>query len=234
MFNKKNILRHSVNVFGQPQIFSARESIPKWYKDTERVTGLEDNRILNIFPLRKSFKACFPFLDSFQTGYMIPLSVDIAVKQTEGGPSITYPEIFKKPIGLRQDDQNSKLPTPHGYSNLHFAWDTHVSFKIPKGYSALVTHPLNRFDLPFLTLSGIIDGEFTVPGGNLPVFFNNSFEGIIEAGTPIAQIILFKTENWSNSFDQSLNEEASVNNLKSGSSVIGWYKKNIWKKKSFS
>jgi len=234
MFNKKNILKHSVNFLGQPQIFPAKEVIPKWYKDTERIVNLENKKILNILPLKKSFKACLPFLESLQTGYMIPLSVDIAVKQTEGGPSITYQELFKKPIILRDDYQNNKLPTPNGYSNLHFAWDLHVSFKIPKGYSALVTHPLNRFDLPFLTLSAIIDGEFVVPGGNMPVFFNNSFEGIIEAGTPIAQIVLFKTENWSNILDQSLNEEASVNNIKSGSSAIGWYKKNIWKKKSFN
>ena len=31
------------------------------------------------------------------------------------------------------------------------------SIEAPEGYSLLFTHPVNRFDLPFTTLSGLVD-----------------------------------------------------------------------------
>lgn len=230
--NKKNILRHAVNDKTFPRIVSSKTKVPNWFKDSPKFPN--GSKAALRLPYDTTFKLCSSFSDSFLSGYMIPLPVDISVEQTDGGPVISWNDSSAKFVELRRKEINKNLPSPEGYADMHFAWRIHHMFKIPKGYSALVTHPLNRFDLPFLTLSGIIDGEMSVYGGNIPVFFNTTFEGIIEAGTPIAQILLFKTENWDSKEDDSIIEEAMFNEKSSLNAAHGWYKKNIWKQKRYN
>jgi hypothetical protein len=229
---KKNILKHLAKDHSFPNIAPAKNFIPDWFKKQTRYEN-EESKALNVLPLKMTYKACYAFTDSFTTGYIMPLAVDIAVRQTEGGPSITWEDPNNKYVVLRDKNTNNTLPTPNGFANQHYVWETKHSFKIPKGYSAIVTHPLNRFDLPFLTLSGIIDGEMTVYNGNIPVFFNSTFEGIISAGTPIAQIILFKREDWTNKIDKDIFIEADYGMKKSLNTAFGWYKNTIWKKKNY-
>ena len=172
-------------------------------------------------------------MDSFTSGYTIPLIVDIAVRQTPGGPVVSWNDGNLEVVSLRESGTNQLLPVPAGHAPLHFVWKTQHVYEIPKGYSAIATHPLNRFDLPFTTLSGIID-DFVVPPGNVPVFFSNTFEGVIPAGTPILQVIPFKQESWTNQTDEKLLQQARLNNFYSMRAAYGWYKKNIWKKKTFN
>ena len=235
IINKKNILKHST-LFNNPdkEISPAKNFVPDWYKNSKKWNGINSDKEINSIPLDAGFKICVPFLDSLISGYIIPLAQDIAIKQTEGGPSITFNSEAGTPIEMRLTGLNGLLPTPKGSSDVHFAWQTSVCFKIPKGYSALLTHPLNRFDLPFITASGVIDGEYSVPPGNIPVFISSTFEGIIPAGTPIVQILLFKTENWDSLNDKAIIEESLNNNKKAKSMSYGWYKKNMWKKKSYN
>jgi hypothetical protein len=234
MFNKKNILKHAPYNDAIPSIFPAKQAIPEWYKAGVRIGDLDESKKIKILPVNAGFKLCAPFLDSMTLGYMIPLMADIAIKQTEGGPSITYSNVLGDPVFLRDTGSiNSTLPVPEGLSELHFVWRTSIALKIPKGYSALITHPLNRFDLPFITLSGVADGEFVMPHGQIPVFFSNTFEGIIPRGTPIAQVILFKQENWSSKIDKTIIDEAIKTSHVSEATAFGYYKNNIWKKKSY-
>jgi len=230
MIKKNNILKYYMNDQAHPKIKPGRFFIPEWYKETKPSEGpLKDIKQL---PAPLSFKTCSPFLESFTTGYIVPLQVDIAVRQTELGPLISWTKdvdyLTKRPPHL-----NAKLPTPNGFSPNHYTWVTHNYIKIPKGYSALFTHPLNRYDLPFLTMSGVVDGEFIMPNGNIPVFFSNTFEGIIPAGTPIMQFILFKTENWQSIEDESIQKDGAMMQRQSQNAAYGWYRKNILKKKSY-
>jgi hypothetical protein len=232
MKNKKNILKHAVKDKSLPRITPSKTKVPDWFKNSYI---FESGRVTpKRLPYSLKFKACSSFSDTFISGYMIPLSVDIAVEQSENGPIVSWNDPNTIFVALRNKEINKEIPTPEGFSDVHFVWNCPQVYKIPKGYSALVCHPLNRFDLPFLTLSGIVDGEVSLYGGNIPVFFNKNFEGIIEAGTPIAQIILFKTENWESEEDDSILEESEINERKSLNASFGWYKKNIWKQKKYS
>jgi hypothetical protein len=66
----------------------------------------------------------------------------------------------------------------------------------PKGYGALLTHPINRYDLPFSTTSGYVDfDEYPLPG-NVSFHVKDNFEGVIPAGTPLMSIIPIKREAW--------------------------------------
>lgn len=235
MFKKNNILKHNVEKPYYPTIVPSKKIIPEWYKKTDR--NAFDIKNDNRMPIQRTLKACMPFFEAMSSGYMIPLFTDISIKQTEGGPSIAFNPNGEPPITLRSPKSdygtgNSTLPIPNGYSDLHFAWSTKVVLDIPKGYSFLFTHPLNRFDLPFITLSGIVDGEYAMFGGNVPVYFNTSFEGIIPAGTPIMQIIPFKTENWKSELNDETLIRSSINYQKSNS-IDSFYKKNFWNKKTY-
>ena len=64
-------------------------------------------------------------------------------------------------------------------------------------------------------------------------FFSNTFEGLIPAGTPIMQILLFKQENWKSKEDKEIYNYAMINQKLSNNTAVGWYKKNIWKRKSY-
>jgi hypothetical protein len=228
---KNKILKYWNNDDSYPKLLPSKTHIPEWYRDAKDVS--KNSKNIKVLPLNLNFKACSPFLDALSSGYTVSLPVDIAVQQTDGGPSITWSESNVQHISLRQLEQNSGLPTPNGFSKNHFVWLTQISVKIPKGYSALYTHPLNRYDLPFLTLSGIVDGEFIMPPGNVPVFFSDTFEGLIPAGTPIIQILLFKQENWKSKEDKTIYNDAIKNLKVSNNTAVGWYKKNIWKRKSY-
>jgi hypothetical protein len=231
MFKRKNILKHATVDDAFPNITPAKTNIPEWYKKQNRFKS--GNKEPKRMPFPMTFKMCSAFSDSFTTGYMYPLAVDICVEQTEGGPVITWSDPNISIISLRIDDGNDSLPTPAGFSNLHFAWQSQHMIEIPKGYTAFLSHPFNRFDLPFITLSGFADGEMVLYNGNIPVFFNNTFEGIIPAGTPIVQVFLFKTENWNSKFDKSIINKGNILNNISTHTAYGWYKKNIWKKKLY-
>jgi hypothetical protein len=227
----KNILKHSSIDLSFPEISPAKNFIPNWYKNTPPFKDGHETPKRLPFPL--TFKKCVVFSDSFTTGYMIPLSVDICVEKTDTGQLISWNNDSDSFVELRDNEINKLIPTPTGYSEQHYVWKTKNMFKIPKGYSAFLGHPLNRFDLPFLTLSGIIDGEMCVYHGNVPVFFKKDFEGIIKAGTPIAQLFLFKTENWTSEIDKTIIEEGNIDLKKSLNLSFGWYKNNIWKKKKY-
>src|SRR3546814_11464724 len=59
------------------------------------------------------------------------------------------------------------------------------------GWSILYTHPMNRFDLPYRTITGLVDNDryhdvFThIPA----VWIDPDFTGTLPAGTPIAQCV---------------------------------------------
>jgi hypothetical protein len=107
------------------------------------------------------------------------------------------------------------------------------SIKTPNGYSSLFTHPINRIDLPFYTLGGIVDTDKWGEAGNHPFVFKNGWEGIIPKGTPYAQIIPFKRDNWESIIKPELHGYHEKNIRKRDSILRGWYKKNAWSTKRY-
>ena len=213
-----------------PDVISpSKSSVPAWVKDTPKWKDQKPN----VDSIGKTFKNCSSFLDSFLLGYVVTLPFDLTIEQGEFGPILRW--TTTEPLaGTRDSVANSAIPIPQGYSSTHFVWSFPASLEIPKGYSALLTHPLNRHDLPFLTLSGVVDGEFTIySGGLIPFFVSSSFEGIVPQGTPIAQVIPFKRDSWQLKPWPGLLAKGELLRKKSLSKIEGWYKTNIWVKKPY-
>ena len=220
-------LKHFSSVEFAKPLKPASEVVPEWYRgippfvaDSKTIVGLKDNMTV---------KTCMPFLDSLITGYMITTYQDIQVVQDNGKSLVTW-LIQPDPLVVRDKNINMSIPTPNGYEDTHFSWRSPLNYQTPEGISMLVTHPLNRFDLPFLTLSGVVDSEDGMVGGLLPFFIKKDFEGIIPKGTPFAQLIPFKKENWVAEEDESLLKKGREINYLSNSVLRGWYKNSRWKK----
>jgi hypothetical protein len=211
----------------------AKTVIPEWYKD---IVGFNEKNMQfdgNI-PL-KSAKNCIALLDSLTSGYVIKLWRDVHIEKMEDGHLYIRWPIADDDSGVVDFRNNpyNNIPIPAGHSSDKVSWNLPYVFKLPPGYSALFTHPLNRFDLPFITMSGIIDLDSGMYEGNLPFFIKDDFTGLIPAGTPIAQIIPFKRDDWKINHNVDLVKQ--TNKLKSmqRTKFYNWYKNNLWKKKKY-
>jgi hypothetical protein len=71
------------------------------------------------------------------------------------------------------------------------------------------------------------------PTGNVPFYIKKGFEGIIPQGTPIAQLIPFRQENWSSKKTKGLVFLSNQDKSKSLSLINGWYKKTFWTRKKY-
>lgn len=191
--------------------------IPEWYK---QIPGGKD--IVNV-------KKCVPFLDSFTHGYIQKTWADIHVENNEN-----LDVSFDSKVNILSYRQQSNMPIDGEFYSREFVWQRPWSIVLPEGFSALITHPLNRMDLPFLTLSAIVDFDKAIhaPVGNIPFYIKNGFVGTIPAGTPMFQIIPIKRESWELE-KQSHSKEFWGLKIKEKSSIADFYKKKIWQKKSF-
>lgn len=231
-FNPTNKLIEQHIISPQP----ARNYMPDWYKllpafrDGKFTDGAQDRTI----------KFCVPFADSLSFGYIQETWQDINISLNPLGPGI---EEFKinyledpKIMDIRGKVEKSFF-IPEDFYDFELVWHPAWVPELPKGYSALITHPLNRFDLPFYTLSGIVEHDtytHSYPESNIPFLIKKGFTGVIPKGTPMYQIIPFKRDNWKSKKQKLDIQEQSNINEKIRSYPFGGYKKNHWVKKTFN
>lgn len=180
---------------------TASSLLPEWYKKLSRYINNTDKPIKALG--RKDVKTCVPFRDAMISGYMYLLAADIEVAISDNGDvdifhnhQLSFNVIEKRGNINDPNNQGHGMPHPLGTSPIMFAWFGLWGSKTNKKDSILVTHPLNRHDLPFVTTSGIIDSGYFGVAGNIPFFIKEGFVGIIPKGTPIAQIIPFERQEW--------------------------------------
>lgn len=214
-----------------PLPLPAKKYVPDWYKEAEKYAG--GKRVIGSPDGygKTTFKACAPFFDSLVTGYIVELWQDIEVVDNNGEALIRWDS--QPNVLIERDSKFVKgIPFADEYYHQHFAWQFPYAYKTPPGYSVLITHPLNRYDLPFTTMSGIVDADNGIHMGNIPFLLKKDFKGIIEKGTPIVQIIPIKQESWKSVNNNSLlelNNEYEVVARR----VSDWYKKKLWKPKDY-
>lgn len=180
---------------------TASSLLPEWYKKLSRYINNTDKPIKALG--RRDVKTCVPFRDAMVSGYMYLLPADVEVAISDTGDidffynrNLTFRVVEKRGNINDPNNQGHGMPNPLGTSPIMFAWSAMWGTKTNKKDSILITHPLNRHDLPFVTTSGIIDSGYFGAAGNIPFFIKEGFVGIIPKGTPIAQIIPFQREDW--------------------------------------
>jgi hypothetical protein len=218
----------------------ASKLIPDWYSkgdrffkdpNTQEYVKQEDGGKI------PTWKACHSFMDSMISGYMLLTPCDIHFFIND-----------KNDIDVRIDDKKnnsfcttrSPMPQfhhPSGYYKTHFSWLIDWGVVLPEGYSALYLTPMNRFDLPFINTTGIIDNDKVHISGNLPFFLLEGWTGTLPAGTPFCQVFPFKRENWESEIvvedPRILPKKNHENSLKYRIPDGGVYKDVDWERRSY-
>jgi hypothetical protein len=209
----------------------AAKYIPEWYKNKKRFDGKSFTEVIET----KSFgiKSCVPFLDSMINGYVQETWCDIYIDYDKEKRVLNYFSAFENQIIRARDSVNTV--SDDLFYPVEFIWTTCWSTILPKGYSALITHPLNHLELPFFTLSAIIDFDKYKNSqvGNIPFYIKKDFTGLIPAGTPMYQIIPIKRENWeSEALEYNEKENKKIDYVQNRE-FFGVYKKYFHSKKEF-
>jgi hypothetical protein len=204
---------------------------PEWFKE---IPG----KSLNVSEtgVMKTLKHCMPFVDGMFSGYTQELACDVLI-ENDGLDNLSYSWKGNfQPLSSREDEGKDKnfMSGTLGYYSKDFHWNTFWEPKTPDGYSTLYYHPSNRFDLPFTTMTGIIDTDKWSITGPLPFLLKQGFSGVIPAGTPIYQMIFIKRESWQSvkkEYDLKFNDDMYGSIRKSHG--VG-YKQLYWSRKDYS
>jgi hypothetical protein len=214
--------------------------IPEWYKDLAGYKGGTSHSLEDLNPVNDrgsdgsdvSTKLCLPFFDAMASGYMYLLENDVLVDINENGkPSISW-------------DQNSNLmdirpsvdmAIPEDCHPIQFGVKMNYYWETPKNYSTLITHPLNRPDLPFYVTSGIVDSDIWALPVFIPFFIKKNFIGKIKKGTPVFQMIPIKREVWNLEIDYSKESllKHKIREEKRRTHITAHYKKTTWQRKEY-
>ena len=217
-----------------PGITPAKKTIPEWYKKIP--SYLKPREGINHFGRDIStVKKCIPFFEGLTIGYMMTLPFDIYVESTKDNVVISWQVKTDGSFELEESERIPGLFIGEQYCKTPVRLNLFPSITTQKGYSLLITNPINRTDLPFYTFGAVIDADHSGMSISPTILVKKDFVGVIEKGTPIAQIIPFKRDNWVVKKEKIMTqEEVDKNAFNLTSTIKNSYVKNFWHKKSFN
>jgi len=219
----------------------ASNFIPQWWKDFELyryMPGNEDGKKLIVRDgvSNATPRKCPPMLDAINSGYIVPLWSDVQIMSNSSDGLAYINWRVQKPVFEIHGYQAEKIGTPPGYCKNVFKYCSGMYIETPPGYSILVVPPLGYRDLPIQVVPGIVDADQKNNINSLfPCWIRSGLEDeIIEKGTPIAQIIPFKREDWKMETGHLKNGESIARiDASFGSNLINHYMRNIRQHKSY-
>jgi hypothetical protein len=203
-----------------PQPMPAVQGLPDWFKAMPQkafnpITGEENQTV----------KRCPPFIDAMTFGFLMPLVVDLKVQDGEFSwdfevPDAIVTEHSRSPIDFHDPSQVVGTPL-FDDDRFIIKFNNFWTIEAPPGYSLLFTHPVNRADLPFTTLTGLVDCDtFNNSPVNFPARWHDpNFNGVLPKGTPVAQCLPIKRDSWAARCDV-LSDEASDELLETRSELL--------------
>lgn len=211
------------------------EFIPEWYRLAK---GKVDDTKTELYPNRpnvtnSTFKKCTPFFDAMTSGYTVFLTADVEIIENDNKEPMVLWRTNRTMVTDHSSSQWEGLPVPEGYRPLVLKWYNQFTLKAPRGYSLLFLSPINRFDLPFQTITGIVDCDNWDGPVHFPFFIKKSFTGIIPKGTPITQIVPIKRDSWTREHKKFDKDFTIITMEKFLSTIKRSYKNNYWIKKEY-
>ncbi|MEL7280204.1 MAG: hypothetical protein AAFY35_13215 [Pseudomonadota bacterium] len=177
-----------------PKPVPASRALPDWLT---QMPGEVEAETLGGAPIR-TFKQCPPMIDAMRLGIVILNPVDLHVADGEVSwnwdpPVMADSAITRAAIGVHVPEQTTGSPLAVDHLVLKFInfW----TLGTEPGWSLLFHHPAGYPDLPFQTLSGVVDTDLFSDGYvHFPALLRPEFEGVIAKGTPVAQIVPVRKE----------------------------------------
>lgn len=171
-----------------PRPVMARAALPDWLRTMQR-TARSD---MHPEPVR-TVKQCPPFVDAMAHGFVIPLPCDIVARAGTLAwswdiPSPAAAHHPRAPVSFHAPAQMEGTPFERP-EQVIVKFNSFWTIELEPGWSLFATHPVNRADLPFRLLSGLVDCDrFHDVGLLFPaVWIDPGFDGVLARGTPVAQ-----------------------------------------------
>lgn len=181
-----------------------------------------------------TLRACVPFKEALTAGYLITLQADLQVVRRDAGFDFLWSS-ENTLVSAHSPEQSPGLPSAVAGKPGVMKWFNEFVTTTPTGYSSLFTHPMNRHDLPFRTFSGVVETD-RYP---LPVQFPFEmldFDGdstIIPKGTPVAQMLPFKRDDFIASVGRFDEAEVRRAGFDLHSVIVSSYRRQWWVRKTY-
>ena len=178
-----------------PRPVAARRALPDWLKSMPATahSPMHDSDV-------RTVKQCPPFIDAMSAGFLMLLPCDViyangAFAWDWGLPAPSLPGQAVAPVNFHAAAQAAGTPLSDGSANF-IKFTSFWTIELPPGWSLLATHPFNREDLPFRTLTGLVDADtFHHVGILFPArWLDPSRDRVLRAGTPVAQCLPVQRE----------------------------------------
>ena len=171
-----------------PRPVPAKAALPDWLRElAPRVPSALHQRSI------RTVKQCPPFVDAMAHGFMIPLPCDVRVHDGQFDWSWPLPPLSmaghpRAPLSFHVAEQIANTPLALAAQSA-VKFNSFWTIELEPGWSLMAVHPVNRGDLPFRTVTGLVDADrFHDVGINFPALWvDPHFEGVLARGTPIAQ-----------------------------------------------
>lgn len=171
-----------------PRPMLAKHALPDWLRQmAPRVpSGVHQRSI-------RTVKQCPPFVDAMTHGFIIPLPCDVIVRDGQFSWDWALPPMStaghpRAPLSFHVPEQIAGSPLAIGHQSA-LKFNSFWTVELEPGWSLMAVHPINRAELPFRTLTGLVDADrFNDVGINFPAIWTEpTFAGRLARGTPIAQ-----------------------------------------------
>ena len=172
-----------------PRPTSALQGLPDWLREmpSAAFSELHGREV-------RTVKQCPPFVDAMRHGFVMRLPCDVAYADGKffwdwNLPSLAGETQPRSPLSFHVPAQVSGTPLAVANGRALIKFNSFWTIELESGYSLFATHPVNREDLPFRTLTGIVDSDrFNAVGILFPAaWIDDRFAGVLPAGTPVAQ-----------------------------------------------
>ena len=182
-----------IDVLPQPEL--AKSALPNWLRRmAPRAPSELHQRSI------RTVKQCPPFVDAMAHGFLIPLPCDVEVKNGQFSwdwqlPALQAHNHPRSPLSFHVPEQLTGSPLAHGeHSAIKF--NSFWTIETEPGWALMAVHPINRDDLPFRLISGLVDSDrFNAVGINFPAIWTQAdFSGTLPRGMPIAQCFAVRRE----------------------------------------
>jgi hypothetical protein len=172
-----------------PRPVPARQALPDWLRTMppRAFSELHGQRI-------RTVKQCPPFVDAMSYGFVIPLPCDVRVGDGRFDwdwdlPPLSVAEHPRSPLSFHSPAQVVGTPM-HDPHSIVVKFNSYWTIELEPGWSLFAMHPVNRLDLPFRLLSGLVDADrFNEVGIFFPALWVDAgYRGVLQRGTPVAQV----------------------------------------------
>lgn len=181
---------------------TARSGLPEWLREmpANAFSTTHDAEI-------RTVKHCPPFVDAMIHGFVFTLPCDVHVAQGvfSWDWPLPVPDAHlhpRAPLSFHAPAQVAGTPF-HDADQIVVKFNSFWTVELPAGWSLFSMHPVNRTDLPFHLLSGMVDADrYNEVGILFPAIWTDpGFSGVLRRGTPIAQCFPAKRQSLDLEFD---------------------------------